>query len=74
MARTLEANPFVIELAFPEARPVSETVLLLGSAYLQVRVSATVSGTPEPVVFETTFQRQRGRARAGARFWRDADG
>jgi hypothetical protein len=55
VARTLEANPFVIELAFPEARPVSETVLLLGSAYLQVRVSATVSGTPVPVVFEATF-------------------
>jgi hypothetical protein len=55
VARTLEANPFVIELAFPEARPVSETVMLLGSAYLQVRVRATVSGTPEPVIFEATF-------------------
>jgi hypothetical protein len=55
LARTLEANPFVIELVFPQARPVSGVSLGLGSAYLQVRISLTTPSTAEPVVFETTF-------------------
>ena len=56
VARTLEANPFVIELVFPEARPVSGVTLGLGAAYLQVRVSLTTPSAAEPVVFETTFR------------------
>jgi len=56
VARTLEANPFVIELDFPEPHQVSGASLVLGSAYLQVQISVTVSGVPEPVVFEGTFR------------------
>jgi hypothetical protein len=55
LARTLEANPFVIELVFPTPRPVSGVLLRLGSAYLQVRVSLTPSSAEEPILFETTF-------------------
>ncbi len=55
LARTLEANPFVIELVFPMARPVSGLSLGLGSAYLQVRVNLTTPADAEPIVFETTF-------------------
>ena len=56
LARTLEANPFVIELTFPTPRPVSGAVLHLGSAYLQVRVSLSTSSAEKPIVFETMFQ------------------
>lgn len=55
LARTLEANPFVIELTFPTPRPVSGASLRLGSAYVQVTVSLTTSSAEEPIVFETTF-------------------
>jgi hypothetical protein len=56
LARTLEANPFVIELVFPEPRPVSSVTLGLGAASLQVRVSLSAPGNTGPVVFETKFQ------------------
>ena len=56
LARTLEANPFVIELVFPEPRPVSGVTLGLGAASLQVRVTLSVPDHAQPVVFETKFQ------------------
>jgi hypothetical protein len=55
LARTLEANPFVIELVFPTPRPVSGASLRLGSAYLQVRVILTAPSAEEPISFESTF-------------------
>ena len=55
LTRTLEANPFVIELTFPQARPVSGASLVVGSARMQVTAHVTVSGLAEPLVFETDF-------------------
>ena len=69
LARTLEANPFVIELVFPTARPVSGVSLGLGSAYLQVRVSLTTPADAKPVVFETTFQGSVAEPELDHGFW-----
>lgn len=55
LARTLEANPFVIELVFPEARPVSGVSLVVGSAYLQVQAAVSTPTDQQPILFKTTF-------------------
>jgi hypothetical protein len=55
LARSLEANPFVIELVFPEARPVSGVSMVLGSAYLQVQIGLTTPTDSTPIIFKTTF-------------------
>jgi hypothetical protein len=44
VARTFEANPFVIELAFPEVRTLSGLVVNIGS--LQARITARLYAAP----------------------------
>jgi hypothetical protein len=49
VARTLEANPFIIELAFPEARPLNGYKMILGSADVRVTTVLFPDGGGQPV-------------------------
>jgi hypothetical protein len=55
VARTLEANPFVIELAFPEIRQVSGVSLVLGSSSLHISVTVTTAPSMQPITYEVNF-------------------
>jgi hypothetical protein len=56
VARTLEANPFIIELTFPEARLVEGYTITTGSARVKVTATLFTGGAEQPVVYKDTFQ------------------
>ncbi len=49
VARTLEANPFIIELTFPEARQLNGYKMILGSADVRVTTLLYPDGGGQPV-------------------------
>ena len=49
VARTLEANPFIIELTFPEVRPLDGYRMILGSADVRVTVLLFPGNGGEPL-------------------------
>ena len=55
VARTLEANPFVIELTFPEARQLNGYKMILGSADTRVTALLYPDGGGQPVQSIATF-------------------
>jgi len=55
VARTLEANPFIVELIFAEARPVSGVSIGLGASNMQVRVIVTTDPGGDMLTFDTSF-------------------
>lgn len=55
VARTMEANPFVIELTFPEARQLSGYRLVIGSAAVRVTTSLYPGISEQPVQTSVDF-------------------
>jgi len=56
VARTMEANPFIIELTFPEARLVSGYVMTTGSASVKVTALLVTDAGAELLTYTDTFQ------------------
>ncbi|NUM43133.1 MAG: hypothetical protein HUU38_00390 [Anaerolineales bacterium] len=48
--RTLEANPFILEIIFPEPRPLQELTLRIGGDKTQITTSLTTASDQPPVV------------------------
>ena len=55
LARTLEANPMVVELAFPAPRAMRGLTLRVGGTATEVKVSLQVAGHDQALVFDHTF-------------------
>lgn len=55
LARTLEANPFVIELAFPQPRSISGVTLRVGGTPTEVKASLQLAGGGQTLVFDQDF-------------------
>ena len=55
VARTLEANPFIIELTFPSPQPFSGYNMTLGSAITRVTVLLYPGNNDQPVQSTATF-------------------
>jgi hypothetical protein len=49
LARTLEANPFVLELTFYQSRTFSRMALIIGDTEIKLRVLLYHSASPEPL-------------------------
>lgn len=56
LVRTLEANPFVIELTFPELRAISGLTAIIGSANVQITAQLYSQPDAQPSVFQITYQ------------------
>jgi len=56
MLRTLEANPLVVELEFPEARELNGFSITVGSASTQITSQVTVDQGSKPVEFTTRYK------------------
>ncbi len=56
VARTLEANPFVVEVTFPQPRSLSGFSITIGS--LEVKITARLYSNPgaEPVEYSSTYK------------------
>jgi hypothetical protein len=54
-ARTLEANPFIIELTFPEPTLVNGYTMITGSAGVRVTALLYPSPDAEPFTYSETF-------------------
>lgn len=53
VARTMEANPFVIELTFPEPRPIREISMIIGSTHVQITARLYAQPGASPIEFST---------------------
>ncbi|NJN45140.1 MAG: hypothetical protein HC806_10785 [Anaerolineae bacterium] len=51
LIRTAEANPLVVEIYLPEARPVSGLELNIGATLAQVTVQLSPAFGAEPIIF-----------------------
>jgi hypothetical protein len=56
VARTLEANPFIIELTFPEARVMSGYTITTGSANVRVTATLITGAEGEMPTYMDSFQ------------------
>jgi 4-amino-4-deoxy-L-arabinose transferase-like glycosyltransferase len=56
LARTLETNPFVVEMQFSQSRPLEGLSLILGSAQVHLTVLLYESPDLEPLNYEADFQ------------------
>jgi hypothetical protein len=56
VARTLEANPFIIELTFPEARVMSGYTITTGSAKVRVTATLITGAEGEMPTYTDSFQ------------------
>lgn len=52
LARTFEANPFVVEMTFPSPRPISGFSIVIGSARAQITVKGYPQPGSQPVVYK----------------------
>lgn len=52
LARTMEANPFILELTFPQPRLLSGFTLIIGDTEVQVRVMLSTPDQPQPIQFD----------------------
>lgn len=55
LARTLEANPMVVELSFPQPRSLRGITLRVGGTATEVKVSLQMPGNGQPMVYDQTF-------------------
>jgi 4-amino-4-deoxy-L-arabinose transferase-like glycosyltransferase len=64
VARTMEANPFIIELTFPEPRQISGFTMIVGDTELKLRILLYTPQAPEPVEYtfsiDTSTQNPQG--------------
>ncbi len=51
LAKTLEDNPFIVELAFPSPRVISGFSIIIGSAHAQITVKCYSALDSEPVIY-----------------------
>jgi hypothetical protein len=56
VAKTLESNPFIIEMAFPEPRTVKGFSIIIGSAKIRITLKCYSAPDAQPVVY--TFEGQ----------------
>ena len=56
LLRTWEANPMVIEMAFPQPRQIGGIGLIVGSAQIEVTVRLSDAERSQPVVFSRVLQ------------------
>ncbi|MFC1936441.1 ArnT family glycosyltransferase [Chloroflexota bacterium] len=56
VARTEAANPFALDIKFPEARTLSYVSAVIGSAQVELRVTIYVEGESTPVVMAGKYQ------------------
>jgi hypothetical protein len=56
LGRTLEANPAVIELIFPEPRSLQELSLIIGSTQAEIRALVSPAGDEAPVEYIQVLQ------------------
>ena len=56
LIRTLEANPLVIEMEFPEARVINGFSIIVGSANTQITAKVTSSGGSPPAEFTDHYK------------------
>jgi len=52
LARTFEANPFIIEMTFPSPRPLSGFSIVIGSARAQITLKCYPTRGSQPVVYK----------------------
>ena len=60
LLRGLEANPFVLELYFPEPRPLSGLQAAFGSVNYTVTARLYPSPQGEPAVYQAEYRKQAG--------------
>jgi hypothetical protein len=56
LVRTMEANPAVIELTFPEPRPLTGVTVTTGSMDLELKITVFEDENTEPAVYDTTYR------------------
>jgi hypothetical protein len=56
VAKTLETNPFVIEMTFPKTRTLSGFSIIIGSAQVRITLKCYAESGAEPIVY--TFEGQ----------------
>ncbi|HET9905767.1 MAG TPA: hypothetical protein VFQ23_03980, partial [Anaerolineales bacterium] len=56
VTKTLETNPFVLEMIFPETRTINGFSIIIGSANVQITLNAYPTADAEPLVY--TFEGQ----------------
>ena len=56
LARGLEANPLIVELTFPQPRPVKSLAADFGSMDFALTAKLYAEGAAEPVVFSQTYR------------------
>jgi len=56
VTRTLEANPYTIELAFPQAHALSGVVLRIGGTATEATIKVYVAGRSEPFIYQKSLE------------------
>ncbi|MBT6151118.1 MAG: hypothetical protein HN672_09785 [Chloroflexi bacterium] len=56
VVRTIEANPFIIELFLPEKIEIEGVSTIIGSANIHLQVEVYADEGEEPILFETIYQ------------------
>jgi hypothetical protein len=64
----MEANPFILELTFPEARQISGFTMVIGDTELSVRVLLYTPGSSEPVTFTFKLDGSRQNPQGSVKF------
>jgi len=60
LMRGLEANPFILELYFPEPRPLSSLQAAFGSVNYDITARLYPTPVGEPVVYQAQYRKQAG--------------
>lgn len=56
LTRTMEANPFVVELAFPEARTISGITAITGAENIRLEIIITLPGGIETITYSYSYE------------------
>ena len=51
LAKTLESNPFILEMTFPEPRMLNGFSIMIGTANVQITVKCYTGEDVEPIVY-----------------------
>ena len=56
LARTLEANPAIVELSFAEGKPISGVSVIIGSTEVEIKASLYPVESSQPIEYLEEFQ------------------
>jgi hypothetical protein len=73
LARVMEANPAVVEIAFPEPRPVSGFGVDFGSMEFELIVEVFAPDAEEPIIYRATYRNTQPDPHAELTFDRGPD-